>query len=592
MGLFSELRKRKVFATAAIYVPSAWMAAEIFIFLADRMGAPQWVGDVFAVLFVLGFPVALLLSWLFDITRDGVKRASPGTPAGIAVLLASGLFLSMGAYVSYQVFSGRLAEISVAILPLKTNAMNPAAQPYGSGIADSLRSSLQRISVFRVPAHTSSEAVVKAGLDIPEIASKLDVQFIVEGTLEMIGQNLNVSVSLIDNGGDVRWSERFERPTRDIFALQNDLVRAVALQLGVDESDVQLQRTIRKTAPTQDVEAHRLYLQGKYGSTDWNGAVDESDAMKALKAARQRDPGYAAVYPAIARLYGTSCWGLDDRVSPFCELAINYAKQGLQIDPELGDALATLAFAHSVRYEYFEAQAAIDRLLALPGQKVVSGSLPFAYVLLGRIQLCWDSSLEFYRNDPLNSEAVTNMALYSMGMKKDRDLVEHYHQMLIAMTGTSIVSGYPIARLDRVDMETAIEDMRAVLPFWNVSPDFADILVPPYYDPSLRQSSLEKLEAMYARGDLRLALYWNGLMHLYETDRAVNMAFEVFDQRMLNPVMFWTEEAGRLEFRSHPRFIELVEYIGLAAYWDDVGWPMFCEPRGDSHFCGLEFVVE
>ena len=443
MSLFSELRKRKVFATAAIYVPVAWLGAEIFIFLADRLGAPQWLGDVVAVLFVLGFPVALLLSWLFDITKDGVVRASPGTPLGITVLLASGLFLSIGAYVSYQVFSGRLAEISVAILPLKTNATDPAAQPYGSGIADSLRSSLQQISVFRVPAHISSEAVVKAGLDIPGIAAKLDVQFIVEGTLEMVGQNLSVSVSVIDSGGDVQWSERFERATRDIFALQNDLVRAVALQLGVDESNAQLQRNIRQAAPTQDPEAHRLYLQGKYGRSDWNGAVEGSPGMTALKAARQRDPGYAAVYPAIARLYATSCWGLDDRMSPLCELATNFAEQGLRLDPESGDSLAILAMVHAVRYEYPEAQTAIDRLLALPGHKVVSGALPFAYVNLGRLQMAWDSSLEFYKNDPLNAEAVTNMALYSMGFKKAYDMVEHFHQMLIEMTGASIVSGYP-----------------------------------------------------------------------------------------------------------------------------------------------------
>jgi len=592
MSLFSELRKRKVFATAAFYVPGAYLAAEIFIFLADRLGAAQWVGDVIAVLFVLGFPVALLLSWLFDITHDGIVRASPGTPLGITALLASGLFLSVGAYISYQVFSGRLSEISVAILPLKTSATDPAARPYGSGIADSLRSSLQQISGFRVPAHTSSEAVAKAGLDIPTIASKLDVQYIVEGTLEIVGQNLSVSVSLVDDGGDVQWSERFDHATRDIFALQNDLVRAVALQLGLDESNAQLQRNIKKAAPTQDLEAHRLYLQGKYGRSDWNGAVEKSPAMKALKAARQRDPGYAAVYPAIARLYGTSCWGLDDRSNPFCDLAINYAEQGLEIDPELGDALATLAFTHSVRYEYRDAQAAIDRLMALPGQKVVSGSLPLAYVNLGRAQLAWDSALAFYRNDPLNSMAVNNMALYSMVMKKDRDMMEHYHQMVVEMMGMSFVSAFPFARLDRVNMETAIDDMRKILSVWDVSPDYANILVPPYYDPSLRQSSLEKLEVMYASGDLRLTWYWEALIHLYETDRAVNMAFDMYDQGVLNPVMFWTEDAGRIEFRSHAKFIELVEYIGLAAYWDDVGWPIFCEPRGDSYFCGLEYVVE
>ena len=77
MGLFSELRKRKVFATAAIYVPVAWLAAEILMVLADRLGAPAWVGDVTAMLFVLGFPVALLLSWLFDNTKNGGSRFRP-----------------------------------------------------------------------------------------------------------------------------------------------------------------------------------------------------------------------------------------------------------------------------------------------------------------------------------------------------------------------------------------------------------------------------------------------------------------------------------------------------------------------------------
>ena len=592
MSLFSELKKRKVFATAVIYIPGAWLAAEIFIFLADRLGAPQWVGDVFAMLFVLGFPVALLLSWLFDVTRDGVKRTSPGTPAGIIALLASGLFLSTSAYISYQVFSGRLSEISVAVLPLKTNATDPAAQPYGSGIADSLRSSLQQISVFRVPAHTSSEAVVKAGLDIPGIAAKLDVQYIVEGTLEMVGQNLNVSVSLIDNGGEVQWSERFERATRDIFALQNDLVRAVALQLGVDESNAQLQRNIRKPAPTQDPEAHRLYLQGKYGDGESGVAVEESGAMKAFHAARQRDPGYGAVYAAIAEIYATSCWVLDDRRSPMCELAANYANQGLKVDPELGEALSALALVHSIRYEYHDSQAAIDRLLALPGWEVDSASLPYAYMNLGRLQQTWDRSQQFYRNDPVNVSSVFTMALYAWALKDDNALAEHYDNMLIEMAGFSILAGFPVSRVHRVDVETAIDDALEVLPIWDLPPEIVDILVRPIYDPSLRKVILEELERLYERGDIRFAWYWDSLITLHETDRAVNMAFEQFDQGVLNPVMFWLRGPGRKEFRSHPRFIELVEYVGLASYWDEVGWPPFCELRGKQYFCGLDFAVK
>ena len=596
MSLFSELRKRKVFTTAAIYVPGAWLAAEIFIFLADRLGASQWVGDVIAVLFVLGFPVTLLLAWLFDVSRDGVKRTSPGTPMGIVALLGAGLFLSASAYIAYQVFSGRLSEISVVILPLKTNATVPAAEPYGLGIADSLRSSLQQIPVFRVPARTSSEAVVQAGLDIPGIASKLDVQYIVEGTLEMVAQKLSISISLIDSGGEVQWSERFERATRDIFDLQNDLVRAVALQLGLDESNAALQRNIRKPAPTQDMEAHRLFLQGKYVQIVPGVSLVESEGMEALKAARQRDPGYAAVYPAMAFYYAFDCWMLEDRSSPNCELAVNYANQGLQIDPELGDALTTLALVHSLRYEYREAQAAIDRFLALADHALVTSSLPWAYLNLGRLQLAWDSALEYYRNDPLNIFAVGNLVAWAPVLKKDDVMAENYENIMIEMMGFSLLSAYPAARVHRVDLQTAIQDLGNILPAWGISPDLAPdlagIWVPPLYDPSRRQSALVEFQAWHERGDIPAHIYWESLIFLYQTDEAVNMAFELFDQRRLNPVMFWLDEPGRNEFRSHPRFIELVEHIGLASYWDEVGWPLFCELRGNEHFCGLEFAVE
>lgn len=592
MSLFSELRKRKVITTAAIYVPGAWLVAEILVFLADRLGAPQWVGDVIAVLFVLGFPVTLLLAWLFDLTRDGVKRTSPGTPLGIVALLASGLFLSTSAYIAYQVFSGRASEISVAILPLKTNAAAPKAQPYGSGVADSLRSSLQQIPVFRVPARTSSEAVVKAGLDIPGIASKLDVHYIVEGTLEMIGPNLNISLSLIDEGGDVQWSERFERATRDIFDLQNDLVRAVALELGLDESDADLQRNIRKPAPTHDLEAHRLYLQGKYIHIEPGVAMGESEAMEALKAARIRDPGYAAVYSAIAFLYGFDCWMGADFNIPECELAINHATQGLQLDPDQPDALTTLALVHSLRYEYREAQTAIDRYQSLANTTLVSSSLPWAYLNLGYLQQAWDSAQEYYRNDPLNGFAIGNMVAWAAVLKKDHAMAEHYENIMLEMMGFSILSLYPSKRMHRVDLQTAIQDFRKVSPAWGVSPGLADTWVSSMYDPSLRQSALVEFEARHERGDLRDEIYWQGLLLLHQTDQAIDMAFDLFDQGVLNPAMSWFDFPGGKELRSHPRFIELVEYIGLASYWDDVGWPLFCEPRGATHFCGLDWAVE
>jgi len=592
LTLLSELKNRKVFTTAMIYVPGAWLGAEILVFLADRFGAPHWIGDVIAVLFVLGFPVALLLSWLFDLTRGGVKRSSPGSPLGITVLLASGLFLSTSAYISYQVFSGRSSEISVAILPLKSNTADPKAQPYGLGVADSLRSSLQQFSVFRVPARISSEAVVKAGLDIPGIASKLDVSYVVEGTIEMVGQNLNISLSLTDKAGKVRWSERFERATRDIFDLQNDLVRAVALELGMDDSDSELLRNIRKPAPTQDMEAHRLYLQGKYTHVEPGVAMGDSDAMEALQAARKRDPGYADVYSAIAFLYGFDCWLGEDFHIPACDLAIHHANQALQLDSDQADALTALALVHSLRYEYREAQSAIDRYQAFANRTLVSSSLPWAYLNLGYLQEAWDSAQEYYRNDPLNGFAIANMVTWAAVLKKDNAMAEHYERIMLEMVGYSVLSLYPSKRLHRVDRQTAIQDFRNLAPAWGVSPELADTWVSAVYDSSLRENALLEFKAWHERGDLRDETYWQTLLILNQTNQAIDMAFDLFDQGVLNPAMTWFDFPGGKAFRSHPRFIELLEYIGLASYWDDVGWPIFCEPRGSTHFCGLDWAVE
>jgi hypothetical protein len=141
-------------------------------------------------------------------------------------------------------------------------------------------------------------------------------------------------------------------------------------------------------------------------------------------------------------------------------------------------------------------------------------------------------------------------------------------------------------------LQTAIRDARSVFQFWGITPDAADLMIPSYYDPTLRQSTAEELQAWHERGDVRLAIYWAWLIDLGQIDRAVNMAFDLHDQAVLNPVMLWLGQMGRKEARNHPRFMELMEYIGLTSYWDESGWPLFCELRESEYFCGLDFQVE
>jgi hypothetical protein len=273
-------------------------------------------------------------------------------------------------------------------------------------------------------------------------------------------------------------------------------------------------------------------------------------------------------------------------------MAVNYATQGLQLDPELADALATLALVYSVRYEYKKAQDAIDRYNQLVGQKVTSASIPWAYINLGKPQLAWDTILEFYKNDPLNMYAVGSVSQWAYMLKNDDQLAEYYESLAHELMGIPFNARVPEIRMKRVDVQTAVRDQRMLAPMFGINPDISDVVVPPVYDASLRESAAEELDQWYERGDIRLATYWAELIGLNRTDQVVNMSFDLFDQGVLNPVMFWSRQTGRMEFRNHPRFMELVEYIGLASYWDEVGWPGFCEKRDIGYFCGLEYHVD
>ncbi len=592
MGLLVELTKRRVIATGAIYVPAAWLAAEILLAVFERFALPAWTGDVVVMLFLLGFPVALLLSWLFDVTADGVKRAAPSTPLGIVAILASGLFLSFGSYLSYQVFSGELDEISIAILPLQSNAADPETQAYGFGIADGLRIRLREIPAFRVPASTSSQAALDSGLDIPSIAARLGASFVMEGTVQMAGDRLNINVTLMDEAGDVIWSERYQREAQELFGLQRELARTIAVNLGVGESHPALEEQSREPLPTSDAEAYRLYLRGKY-TVDLSGEAEGGRRLELLMQARELDPTFAEVYPAIAQEYANECWGLDDRNNPACELAVNFANEGLALDPELGDALAILAFVHSLRYEYEEAQQAIDRFDALGPPPIVSQAMPWVYLNLGRLQEAWDAAEEFYENDPLNVYALGNITGWSYSVKRDQELFDHYDVMMEEMMGgISPSAGFPYMRSHRVGLEQAIEEGRIVSELWQTNPDLVDVVTPVFYDPSLREAAADELQAMFERGEIRAPIYYGWSAGLGRVDAYIDSAFELYDERQFNPVHLWLYTPAAPDVRTHPRYFELLEHIGIADYWDEVGWPPFCDVSGEERDCGLETSID
>lgn len=477
-------------------------------------------------------------------------------------------------------------SIEIAVLSLKSQSAAPEER-HNRDFAYGLRATLNRIPEFNVRGDITTRRIVARTRDITVIANDLNLDYVVGSSLDLLGSNLVGSLRVYDRHGERRWSVPVEGNTNQLFLIQQDAAEKVAALFDVD-----WQPQVEHTRPAPGIEAYRQYLIGKASPLEPGVPVDETKAVIAFKSALALDPLFADIYPALAQHYALDCWGSDDRRNPSCKLAIDLANRGLELDPTLSEGLATLALVYAMRYDYFAAQSAIDRFHELPYPRITSDALPSAYLLLGHLQDAWNAANELYDSDPLNPMALLLMTSWSHLLKQDMELTMHYDQLWRSVTGMSLLAAFPEARMGMISMEQAIEEARQVLPMWKLSPDIAELWVRPHYDPSFRAQAVAGLRDLYERGDLRPTVFWMSLIDNHETDEAIDMAFQLYDEDLLNQVQLWIQRPGQKEIRSHPRFIELMEYVGLADYWDEHGWPDFCDTKADDRHCGLDIRIQ
>src|ERR1051325_1713016 len=220
---FAELKRRKVYSVAIAYVVGGWALAQVIAQVLPVFDIPNWVVRLLVVLIVLGFPVALALSWFFDLTRYGIVR----TPsADVARRLDPPQ-------------SANSSERSIAVLPFSDLSPGQDRDYFSDGIAEEILTALAKIDGLHVAARRSSFWFKGKESQVSEIANKLNVDHVVEGTVRRDGNRVRVTAELIDaSNGFTLWSEKFNREMHGIFALQDDITRAIvdALKLKLDIS--------------------------------------------------------------------------------------------------------------------------------------------------------------------------------------------------------------------------------------------------------------------------------------------------------------------------------------------------------------------
>jgi len=323
-NFFAELKRRRVYSVAVAYLVGGWALAQGIAQVLPVFDIPNWVVRLTVLLIVLGFPVALAFSWFFDLTRYGIVR-TPDLDTRSTDIVPS-------ATASNRVEPG---EKSIAVLPF--NDLSPAKDHayFGEGIAEELLGALAKVDGLRVAARRSSFWFKDKEAELGEIASKLNVGHVLEGSVRRDGNRVRITAELIDAGdGFTIWSETYEREMHGIFTLQDEITRSIV-------DTLKLKLAISPSRPSRSTAAYDAYLEGLVYS-DKNTEPELRKSLEFFQRALEQDPKFSRAWTGIAKAW---LWLADAFVPPL-EAYPNVrdaAVQALQLNDQEAEAHVYLA---------------------------------------------------------------------------------------------------------------------------------------------------------------------------------------------------------------------------------------------------------
>jgi len=380
---FAELKHRHVFRVMATYGAVGFIILSSVDLLIPALLLPEWTYRLIALILLIGFPIAIVLAWSFDVTPDGgLKRTRSTTseeianiasapaakrwPIGVAAL-AGTVLLGLGGWWVLDRSGETGAETrdydSIAVLPFVNLTGEAEIEYLGDGLAEELRNALVRIEGLKIPSMTSAAAFKGSGADIRTIGDSLNVALVLEGSVRGSLDEMRVTAQLIDatNGYHV-WSDSYDRPVGNLLDLQEDLTERIVEALS-SQLDATKAASVASSG-TDEAAAYDYYLQGRHF---WNKRTleDIQVAIGLFEKAIAIDSTYAPAYAAIADAYAVpNGWG-DDPGHALDE-AERYAQLALEINPALAEAHTALAFTYMMRdLDFRRAERSYGRAIEL-----------------------------------------------------------------------------------------------------------------------------------------------------------------------------------------------------------------------------------
>jgi serine/threonine-protein kinase len=571
MSFFSELKRRRVLRVTAAYVVVAWAAIQASDTIAPRIALPDWTTTLIIFMAAVGFPAVVIFAWIFDIGPAGIERTEPAvagtTPRARYLALSAVVVLALlSAYAGWQRYGNRgdgdTLE-SIAVLPFANMSGDPAQEPFADGISEEILNALAQVNGLSVAARTSAFAFKNATSDVRDIARKLGVAAVLEGSVRKSGNQLRITAQLINaSNGYHLWSETYDRSASDIFAVQDEIARAIvdALKIKlVGNSQPQVTR-----GGTTNLSAHELYLLGLHHFAQ-RTTTDMERAIQVFEQAVEADSSYALAHAGLATVYAAAPYYTDITVEESARRGRAAAMTALALDSTVAEAYAALGdIAFHADWDLEASEQLHRRAIALkPSYMQAYDWLAEPLFASGRLREAEAASKRALELDPLALRTNVSYGYYLYHAGDHEGGLKQYqraHQI-------DSTHAWPIISLIEVDvvrgqMQAAAAGLRRFAATLGPDGTPVDLAARALLDPALRPSALHALDELAARKGIHSRLLPWLYLRLGGPEKALDYLDRMYADHDGN-MLFMFYDLRLAELRREPRFRALAQKVGI-----------------------------
>lgn len=596
-NFFSELKRRNVYKIAVAYAVVAWLLIQAASILFPTFEVPPWAMKVFVAVIAIGFPIALVFSWAFEVTPEGIRREDDVSSDEsitkrtgrkivaitiVVAIIATGLFVFQLLRPRLTMTGARSAgastfpEKSVAVLAFANLSDDKGSEYFSDGISEELLTVLQKIPGIRVAARTSAFSFKGKSVTAEEIGQKLGVAYLVEGSVRKAGEAVRIAARLTQTtSGDEIWSENYTRDLKDVFAVQTELAATIVGQLrgqltsGGDakaKAAIQAQVQMAEKGGTQNVEAHQSYLQGRFYA-DRNSAKSTAEALVAYKRAVEIDPNFALAWAGLGETHAWECLfdGALDRTGFDRHLtdAREATARAHSLEPNLPEALRVRALIQlSFDFDWKGAAETLRNALALAPTNVAllvsAGNLALAQGDLERSTALYSQAVTL---DPVNPSARSYLAANLVSMRRFAEAEAEYPRVVeLNSAAPNAHAGLGLAYLLQGKFEEAVTEAQRDAAEWAT----LYVVAPARWSQkrfSESDAALAQLKALSAD----TAAYQIAEVHAYRGEK--DQAFEWLERarQQRDPGLVSTRtDVLLVNLRGDPRWNAFLRTMGLA----------------------------